>query len=356
MNYSFHLTSTQEEVYKQYQTQFPECTIGRVTVEFKQMYSVATHHGDVFAEISGKMRHSAVDRKDYPAVGDYVVIQEPQSSSDKSMIYGILPRTSKFSRKTAGLKTEEQIVAANVDTVFLVNSLTNDVNLRRLERYLLLTWESGSNPVIVLTKSDMVNIESLNFRELERVALGIPYHLVSAATGAGLDQLEPYVGFGKTMALLGSSGAGKSTLVNALMGETVARIQGVREDDDKGRHTTTHREMHLLPTGGVLIDTPGMRELQLWTSEEGLSTTFEDVLAYAERCKFTDCLHQSEPGCAVQAAIATGDLPVARLDSYQKLQRELLFIARKDDQRLNQAERQKWKNLSMTARKHRHRP
>lgn len=276
-----------------------------------------------------------------------------READSRAIIHGILPRTSKFSRKQAGFVTDEQIVAANVDTVFLVAALNQDFNVRRLERYLILAWESGANPVIVLTKADLCGEGERREKvaEAEQAAMGVPVHMISAAIGEGLGSLAPYFGEGQTVALLGSSGVGKSTLVNALYGEAIMNVKEIREDDDKGRHTTTHRELVPLPGGGVLIDTPGMRELQLWHAEEGLGQGFRDVEQLAAGCRFDDCGHGNEPGCAVQEALRSGALPADRYDSYLKLQRELAYLARKEDKALQLKEKKRWKKINSDMRK-----
>ncbi|MFD2370702.1 ribosome small subunit-dependent GTPase A [Brevibacillus sp. GCM10020057] len=324
-------------------------SVGRVTLEHKRMYRLQSEHGELLGEVTGKMRYEATGREDYPAVGDWVVIR-PRAEEKKATIHALLPRKSKFSRKAAGETVEEQIVAANVDTVFLVNALNNDFNIRRMERYLILAWESGAMPVIVLSKADLCDDLEACLREVESVAIGVPVHVVSAERGEGLEQLAPYLGAGQTVALMGSSGVGKSTLINKLSGSEMQRVSGVREGDDRGRHTTTHRELFQLPGGGLMIDTPGMRELQLWEADEGFRGAFDDIESIAESCRFNDCSHMREPGCAVQEAIADGTLEKARFDSYLKLQRELAHLARKEDARLQAAEKEKWKKVHMQMR------
>nr|WP_088007763.1 ribosome small subunit-dependent GTPase A [Indiicoccus explosivorum] len=322
---------------------------GRVLLEHKHLYRVVTEDGEWLCSVSGKYRHGH-SRGEFPAVGDWVIAEKMQGE-ERGVIHQVLPRTSQFSRKVAGDTTEIQLIAVNVDYVFLVTSLNHDFNLRRLERYLLAAWDSDANPVIVLTKRDQCSDPDSFIRETETIAFGVPIHAVSSVTGEGIAELHRLLAGGKTGALLGSSGVGKSSLINALSGETVMAVQDIREDDSKGRHTTTHRELILLPGGGLLIDTPGMREFQLWESSGGMDTGFSDVESLAGLCRFRDCGHTNEPGCAVQESLQNGTLAEDRWGSYIKLQRELAHIERKHDAAAQKAERSKWKQITKDNRK-----
>ncbi|WP_431190674.1 ribosome small subunit-dependent GTPase A [Metabacillus flavus] len=325
--------------------------IGRVALEHKRLYRILTERGELLAEVAGKMRFEAGGREDFPAVGDWVVIQ-PRYEEGKATIHAILPRQSKFSRKAAGVATEEQIVAANVDTLFIVMALNHDYNIRRLERYLIMAWESGANPVVVLNKADLCEEMDEKLAEVESAAIGVPIHAISALDAESAEILRSYCTGGRTAALVGSSGVGKSTITNQLIGNEHLKTQEAREGDDRGRHTTTYRELIALQTGGCLIDTPGMRELQLWSAGDGFQGTFEDVESLAQSCRFTDCRHQNEPGCAILSALEEGSLQSDRYGSYQKLQKELAYLARKEDKKAQSEEKAKWKQITKSMRKY----
>ena len=323
----------------------------RVSQEHRGQYIVLTADRDGPAVVTGKHRDEAESRSDFPAVGDWIALRWSDDGS-LGVIHGILPRASVFKRKAPGRVTEEQIIAANVDTVFLVSGLDHDFNVRRIERYVALAWESGATPVVLLNKADLCAELDERVKEVEHVAIGVDIVPLSATEGDGLDALRVYLAPGKTLALLGSSGVGKSTIINALLHESHMKTSGVRDDDSRGRHTTTHRELVLLPSGGMLIDTPGMRELQLWQDEDSVDRAFEDVTEFATQCRFNDCQHEHEPGCAVQAALASGALDEGRYESYLKLRKELHYLARKQDQRLQAEEKAKWKNIHKEIRRH----
>jgi ribosome biogenesis GTPase / thiamine phosphate phosphatase len=323
---------------------------GRVALEHTHIYRLLTASGEVLARVSGRLRHRAGSRADFPAVGDWVAV-EPSPHGGDARIVATLPRRSRFSRRAAGDPTEEQVVAANIDTVFLVGGLDGDFNPRRIERYLVVTWESGATPVIVLNKADVVDDPEPMVESVRRIAAGVPVHAISCRVPGSVDVLRQYLGVGQTGALLGSSGVGKSTIVNQLIGRELLRTRDVRESDSRGRHASTARQLVLLPGSGVLIDTPGLREIQLWDTGEALTGTFADVEALAANCRFRDCRHRQEPDCAVRAAEQSGELPPGRLESYHKLQDEQAHHARQVDQRLQLEQKRLWKNLTKAGNK-----
>jgi ribosome biogenesis GTPase len=311
----------------------------RVVAQQRKFWRVAGDFGECWAEASGKLRLAADDGADWPAVGDWVVA-ELHGAETTAVIQEVLPRRSKFVRKSPGKKMEEQVIAANVDTALLVSALDGDFNPRRVERYLAQCWESGARPVIVLNKADACEEARGKVAEMERVAMGTVVCVVSARTGQGFAELEEFLRPGQTLVLLGSSGVGKSTIANRLLGQEVQEVQPVRKSDSKGRHTTTARELFALPGGALLMDTPGLREMQLWDAEDGVAQVFRDIDALAGQCRFGDCRHEGEPGCAVQMALEAGTLDPERLENRRKLMREQEFLRRKVDPEA----RQDWKN------------
>jgi ribosome biogenesis GTPase / thiamine phosphate phosphatase len=321
----------------------------RVTVQNRGLYVVAGDDGEMESELTGRLRHQAAGGG-LPAVGDWVALRSPPGGG-RATIAAVLPRRTKLSRKVPERELEEQVLAANVDVIFLVTSLNRDLKLRRLERYLATAWESGASPVILLTKSDLADDVQARRSEVESIAFGVPIHVLSCITGEGIDELPPYFESRRTAVFLGSSGVGKSTLINALAGQELQAVAEIRESDDRGRHTTRRRELLVLPDGGIVIDTPGMRELQLWESDEGMDTAFSDVAALAAECRFSDCSHEREPGCAIRQALADGSLPRERWDSYRKLQRELRALEIKLDKRLKADERKKWRAFERQRRR-----
>ena len=290
----------------------------RVTAVHKERYEIVCEHGTIHARL--KTKEYYVDTQDVPTTGDFVMINYIPNGD--SQIIATLPRRTYFSRREPGPIPRDQAVAANFAYVFIMQSLNLDFNPKRLERYLTLAWQSGATPVILLTKADLAENYWDYLTQVERVAAGVNTHVVSAHTGYGLERLNAYLQPGKTVVFLGSSGVGKSSLVNALAGEEIMTVNGIREDDSKGRHTTTHRQLIRLKSSVMIIDTPGMRELGMWDISEGLGDAFADVEQFIGKCRFSDCRHESEPGCAIKAAIATGELDAERWESYRKLSEE----------------------------------
>lgn len=308
------------------------CSPGRVSVEHRGLYHYHGPHGEGVAAVSGRLRHLAVGRADFPAVGDWVALRV-STDAGPAVIEAVLERTNQLSRKSAGESGEEQLLAANLDILFLVTSLNLDLNPRRLERFLAAASLPGCQPVLLLTKSDLCDSPLAVVADL-RARLGdVAVHAVSALTGDGLDALVPYLSGARTAAMLGTSGVGKSTLLNRLLGLDRQAVTPVRSDDDRGRHTTTRRELVALPSGGLLIDSPGIRELQLWAEGADVDAAFDDVARLAEDCPFTDCSHVHEPRCEVLRALAEGRLDQARYDSFLKLRRELAHEEARTDGR-----------------------
>lgn len=316
----------------------------RVSLEHTHVYRVLSPDGERLARVAGRLRHAAKLRTEFPAVGDWVAIDRAAPgahAAEAGRIRAVLPRKSRFSRRAAGNPTEEQIVAANVDVVFLVSGLDGNFNPRRVERYLVTAWDSGASPVIVLNKADLVDDPVPFVEQIESIAQGVPVMATSIASPDSIERLRERIAPGRTAALLGSSGVGKSSIANALIGEDRLPTREVRERDSRGRHASTNRQLLMLPGGGILIDTPGMRELQLWDAGGIRAGAFSDIDALAEGCRFRDCRHRSEPGCAVTAAVEAGTLDADRLESFHKLQDEQAFqTAQQDDRVRLEAKRQ----------------
>ncbi|HZM96285.1 MAG TPA: ribosome small subunit-dependent GTPase A [Vicinamibacterales bacterium] len=329
----------------------PDVRPGRVLIEFNYICRVWCEGGEIEAVRSGRLTHRATSRRELPAVGDWVMVRKRRDDG-RGAIIAVLPRRSWFSRRMAGPVTDEQVVAANVDVVFIVMSLDFDFSLRRLERYLLLARESGASPVVLLTKPDVCEDVPARLAEVTALTGDVPVHVVSPKLGEGLDRVAGHLPAGKTGALLGSSGVGKSTIINRLVGRDVQKTRDIREADSKGRHTTTHRQLVFLPNGGFLIDTPGMRELQLWDVGEAVRETFDEIEALAIDCRFTDCRHRDEPRCAVKAAVGDGRLSAARLESYLKLQDELGHLARQQDERAQLEHKRRSKIMGKALKQH----
>jgi ribosome biogenesis GTPase len=312
----------------------------RVAAQHRGAYEVWTADGELRARAAGRLYYEHEVGAPVPAVGDWVGVQE-------ATITSILSRRSAFIRKRAGLGSDEQVLAANVDAAFLLAGLDDDFSLRRLERYITTAWDSGAEPIVVLTKADLCDDVADAMLQVESVAIGVPVHPISNVTGMGIDELAPRLRPGRTIVLLGSSGVGKSTLLNRLAGTELMRT-GELADDGTGRHTTTHRELVRLPCGSLVIDTPGLRELQFWDGD--VSAAFEDIEALAAECRFRDCAHAREPGCAVLGAVDNGTLSLDRLRSWRKFQRELESIAARTDHRLRVARKKRWKEIAAHAR------
>lgn len=326
----------------------------RISVEHRGLYHYHGPHGEGVASVSGRLRHLATGRGDFPAVGDWVALRSPHDSDpakSEAVIEAIVERTNKLSRKVAGDSGEEQVLAANIDVLFLVTSLNQDLNASRLERFLAAAPLPQSERILLLTKSDLHNASEGAVADLRARISNVPIHAISARTGEGVDFVTAYLTPGRTAAMLGSSGVGKSTLLNRLLGAERQEVNAIREDDDRGRHTTTRRELVALPSGGLLIDSPGIRELQLWADGADVDAAFDDVARLAESCPFTDCSHVHEPRCAVLGAIAEGRLDQARYESFLKLRREMAYEESRSNSRVARERKDQERRFHRTIQK-----
>lgn len=326
---------------------------GRVIICNKNNYLISTGESEVTGEVSGKFHFNAESKNDFPAVGDWVLLRNFEEY-DNAIIERVLERQSKLSRNSAGFKLEEQILASNIDSVFLITSLNQDINLRRLERYISLIIDNKLTPVIILSKSDLCEDTEDKLNEVKTISGQNEIHIVSALTDTGMDGLKKFFNGNKTVAVIGSSGVGKSTIINNLNGESVMDVSDISLYKDKGRHTTTHRELVFLKDGGAIIDTPGMRELQLWEGSEGLTEAFPDIEKYIGLCKYSNCEHDTEEGCAIKEAMERDEFDENRFKSYKKLEREITRFENKTNKKALMKEKKKWKKLTHEHRRTQH--
>jgi ribosome biogenesis GTPase len=317
----------------------------RVALQVKGQYLLLTEAGEMAAVCSGRLRHEAIVAEDLPVVGDCVAVTSAEGQPPRALIHAVLPRRSLFRRKEAGARSLAQPLAANVDTVLITVGLDGDFSINRIERYLALTRESGAAPVILLTKTDLCPDVPAKVEAVRARAPGAPVIAISNLDGTGVDEVSAHLLPGRTCALLGSSGVGKSTLLNRLLGVEAQKTREVRLSDSTGRHTTTNRQLFVLPSGALMIDSPGMRELQLWDAGRGVEETFAEIVELASRCRFPDCRHADEPGCAVTAAVREGTIDPARLENYRKLSREVEFMSLRQEEGAARAERARWKGI-----------
>lgn len=322
-----------DEIIKEFEEQCDKGYLGRVVAEYQGVYRVGTKAADILAKVSGKFMNSAMEDSAYPVVGDWVSVDRISNHAGEGIISKVFSRKSAVTRKVAGIRAEEQIIATNIDYIFICMSVNKDFNIRRLERYLTIGWNSGAIPVVILTKIDLSeNLDQIK-HAVANIAIGMDVLYVSSFSGEGIDEIHKYLSGGKTIAFIGSSGVGKSTLINNLLGEEKMAVKNIRQSDHKGKHTTTHRELIVIENSGLVIDTPGMREIQLLDHEEGMDDSFSDIMDLENQCKFSNCKHITEPGCAVKEAIENGTISTERLESYNKLLREINYMKRKSDRK-----------------------
>ncbi|ERJ11692.1 ribosome small subunit-dependent GTPase A [Haloplasma contractile] len=334
-----------KDVLEQYESEFKEYVLGRIADQNKGLYHVWTENNAVLSEPKGSLTYHATSGVDLPTIGDWVIIDRDSNETGNAIIHSVLPRHSLIKRKVAGFESNEQLIASNVDVVFICMALNNDFNLRRLERYIVVAYDSGARPVILLTKNDLCDDLDAKLADIETIAYGIDILVTSGLENAGVDEITNYLKPNKTGVFIGSSGVGKSTLINRLLGETV-QVTKVLRNDDKGKHTTTNKTLFELPDGGLIMDTPGMRELGLLDVSESVSQSFSDIEALALRCKFSDCNHNTEPGCMIKKAIEDGDLSEERYNNYLKLQKEAEYMESKVNKRIEIERNKKNKRIA----------